>query len=120
LIVLRTERYVIGLLIDSCIDQATLGRKIKPADIFADPDEEAEEVEKKKESERKKKREQVTKGTRIRDFRLKAGSRICFPRFLIRISNFKCMRTGNRNQRLFRSKFFDFLKTKLLFSSLPL
>ena len=40
------------------------GKKIKPADIFADPDDEPDEVEhNKKETDKKKKREQVINET---------------------------------------------------------
>ncbi len=43
-------------------DDQAAGKKIKPADIFADPDDEPDEVEhNKKETDKKKKREQVSK-----------------------------------------------------------
>ncbi len=45
-------------------DDQAAGKKIKPADIFADPDDEPDEVElNKKETDKKKKREQVINET---------------------------------------------------------
>jgi hypothetical protein len=49
------------------MDQAA-GKKIKPADIFADPDDEPDEGEhNKKETDKKKKREQVINETVTRE-----------------------------------------------------